>query len=82
MLSSKETAAPRPPQPFAGRHQGWEASIPFFGSLKTELVHRIRFRTRREARAALFEYIKIFLLTNDGATRASATGRRHRPGGT
>ena len=32
----------------------------FFGSLKTELVHRTRFRTRREARAALFEYIEIF----------------------
>lgn len=32
----------------------------FFSSLKTELVHRTRFTTRREARAALFEYIKIF----------------------
>ena len=32
----------------------------FFGSLKTELVHRTRFSTRREARAALFEYIEIF----------------------
>lgn len=32
----------------------------FFSSLKTEMVHRIRFRTRREARAALFEYIEIF----------------------
>jgi transposase InsO family protein len=32
----------------------------FFGSLKTELVHRTRFATRREARAALFEYIEIF----------------------
>lgn len=32
----------------------------FFGSLKTELVHRTRFRSRREAKAALFEYIAIF----------------------
>jgi putative transposase len=30
----------------------------FFSSLKTELVHRTQFRTRREA--ALFEYIEIF----------------------
>ena len=32
----------------------------FFGSLKNELVHRTRCRSRREARAALFEYITIF----------------------
>ncbi len=32
----------------------------FFSSLKTEMVHRTKFRTRREARAALFEYIEIF----------------------
>jgi transposase InsO family protein len=32
----------------------------FFGSLKTELVHRSRFRSRCEAKAALFEYIAIF----------------------
>ena len=32
----------------------------FFGSLKTELVHRTRFASRREAKAALFEYIAIF----------------------
>ena len=32
----------------------------FFGSLKTELVHRARFRTRQEARAELFEYIEVF----------------------
>lgn len=32
----------------------------FFGSLKTELVHRTRFRSRPEAKAALFEYIAIF----------------------
>ena len=32
----------------------------FFGALKTELVHRTRFRTRRGAKAALFEYIEFF----------------------
>ena len=32
----------------------------FLGSLKTELVHRTRFGTRAEAKAALFEYIEIF----------------------
>lgn len=32
----------------------------FFSSMKTELVHRAQFRTRREAKAALFEYIEIF----------------------
>ena len=32
----------------------------FFSSLKTEMVHRTRFQTRQEAKAALFEYIEIF----------------------
>ena len=32
----------------------------FFRSLKTEMVHRARFSTRSEARAALFAYIEIF----------------------
>jgi transposase InsO family protein len=32
----------------------------FFSSLKTEMVHRTKFQTRREAKAALFEYIEIF----------------------
>ncbi|NDK36923.1 IS3 family transposase [Rhodovulum sulfidophilum] len=32
----------------------------FFGSLKTGLVHRTRFRSRRDAKAALFEDIAIF----------------------
>ncbi len=32
----------------------------FFASLKTEHVHQVRFRTREEARAAVFEYIEIF----------------------
>ena len=32
----------------------------FFASLKTEHVHQVRFRTRDEARTAVFEYIEIF----------------------
>ena len=32
----------------------------FFATLKRELVHRRRFQTRSEARAALFEYIEVF----------------------
>ncbi len=32
----------------------------FFGILKRERVNRLRYRTREEARADLFEYIEIF----------------------
>src|SRR4051812_12621408 len=32
----------------------------FFAWLKTERVHEARFRTRAEARAAVFEYIEVF----------------------
>src|SRR5215213_6194108 len=32
----------------------------FFASLKTERVHEARFRTRAEAKAAVFEYIEVF----------------------
>jgi len=32
----------------------------FWSSLKRELVHRCRFATRAEARAAVFEWIEIF----------------------
>jgi putative transposase len=31
----------------------------FFGTLKTELVYPTRFRTRAEARAAIFDYIEV-----------------------
>ena len=34
----------------------------FFGSLKTELVHRATFPTREAARRALFEYIEGFYI--------------------
>lgn len=45
----------------------------FFSSLKTELVHRTRFRSRREAKAALFECIAIF---NNRQRRHSSIGCR------
>jgi transposase InsO family protein len=32
----------------------------FFAGLKKELVHDADFATRREARAAIFEYIEVF----------------------
>lgn len=32
----------------------------FFGTLKTELVHRVRYRTRDEARASVFEWIECW----------------------
>src|SRR5918992_4640088 len=32
----------------------------FFASLKTERVHQAQFRTRAEAKAAVFEYIEVF----------------------
>jgi putative transposase len=32
----------------------------FFGSLKTELVHRTAFPTRKAARRAVFEYVEAF----------------------
>ena len=52
----------------------------FFGSLKTELVHRTRFLPG--ARPGLrYSSTSRSSITNDGAIRASATGRRHRPGG-
>ena len=32
----------------------------FFASLKTERVHQTQFRSRAEAKAAVFEYIEVF----------------------
>jgi len=42
----------------------------FFTSLKKDLVHRWRFKTRAEAKAAIFEYIEAFLIISAG-THAS-----------
>jgi transposase InsO family protein len=32
----------------------------FFASLKVEHVHQVRFRTRKEARVAVFDYVEVF----------------------
>lgn len=32
----------------------------FYGTLKSELVYRCKFRTRREAKNSIFEYIEVF----------------------
>lgn len=40
----------------------WDNSVAesFFATLKKDLVHRTRFTTRQQARAAIFEYIEVF----------------------
>lgn len=40
----------------------WDNAVAesFFATLKKDLVHRVRFRTRGEARVRLFEYIEMF----------------------
>ena len=38
----------------------------FFSSLKNELVHHCNFKTRDEARAAIFEYIEVFHIVSAG----------------
>ena len=40
----------------------WDNAVPesFFATLKTELLHRQTWRTRRQARTAIFEYIEAF----------------------
>ena len=40
----------------------WDNSVAesFFATIKKELIHRYKFKTRREAAAAIFEYIEVF----------------------
>ncbi len=40
----------------------WDNAVAesFFGTLKTELVHHEKFKTREEARQSIFEYIEVF----------------------
>jgi transposase InsO family protein len=45
----------------------------FFGTLKTELVHGERYRTRKEARLSIFEYVEVFY---NRQRRHSALGYR------
>ena len=53
-LSPKETCNFK-----ALRHRGWVEQL-LFASLKKEGVHHAAFRTREEAKAAVFGYIEIF----------------------
>lgn len=45
----------------------------FFGTLKRELVHGARYRTRQEARLSIFEYVEVFY---NRQRRHSALGNR------
>jgi putative transposase len=49
-------------QSMSGRGNCYDNAVSesFFGTLKTELVYLSRFRTRAEAREAIFDYIEIF----------------------
>jgi len=40
----------------------WDNAVAesFFGTLKTEMVHHEKFRTRQEAKQKIFEYIEVF----------------------
>lgn len=40
----------------------WDNAVAesFFATFKKELIHRYHFKTRREAAAAIFEYIEVF----------------------
>ena len=40
----------------------WDNAVAesFFATIKKELIHRYKFATRREAVAAIFEYIEVF----------------------
>ena len=40
----------------------WDNAVAesFFGTIKTELIYQHKFRTREEAKDAIFEYIEVF----------------------
>lgn len=48
----------------------------FWGSLKNELVHHYRFKTRAETKAAIQEYIEIFITANVGTHDLAMTSSR------
>ena len=50
----------QPPLPEIGEMALWPSLESFFGSLKTELVHRCRFNTRAEAKQAIFRWIETY----------------------
>ena len=46
----------------SGKGDCWDNAVmeSFWGTLKTELVHHERYRTREQARASIFEYVEVF----------------------
>lgn len=49
-------------QSMSKRGDCWDNAVAesFFGSLKTELIYQCKFKTREEAKNAIFEYIEVF----------------------
>ena len=45
---------------FAGNCYDNATAESFFGTLKSELVWRVCFKTREEEKSAIFEYIEVF----------------------
>lgn len=45
---------------FAGNCYDNPTAESFFGTLKTELVYRVKFETREAAKAAVFQYVEVF----------------------
>ena len=46
----------------SGKGDCWDNAVmeSFWGTLKTELVHHERYKTREQARASIFEYVEAF----------------------
>ena len=46
----------------SGKGDCWDNAVmeSFWGTLKTELVHHERYRTREQTRASIFEYVEVF----------------------
>src|SRR3954465_14857398 len=62
-MSRKGNCLDNAPSAFGRSHGVMSAELTgesFFASLKKEHVHHVRFRTRAEARAEVFEYIEVF----------------------
>ena len=53
----------------------------FFGLLKRERVNRVRYRTRDETRADLFDYIEVFITGNDAMVTLATSARLTSKGG-
>lgn len=49
-------------QSMSNKGDCWDNAVAesFFGSLKTELIYQFKFKTREEAKNAIFEYIEVF----------------------